>query len=110
MFPESVLETANAVYDIFEEDIVKKTEKDPEFCRPICMDIFSEFFLPKFLNGEDLTMSESDVGPLYFQCITNVSIESLKQKGLINTIEDESGEEVVWLTEEGKKYTKENLK
>jgi len=102
MYPESVTSNAEKVYNVFAEDLITMTDRNAEFCKLCGMEVINRYLLPKFLNGEDLLIDEDDVNKLFSMCIGNISIESLKEKGLIDTIEDEKGEEVIFLTKKGK--------
>ena len=60
--------------------------------------------LPKFLKGEELMITEKEVDILLRICLAEISMTALKEKGLIDFMEDENGEEVIFLTEKGKNY------
>ena len=103
-YPEPVVFIAEQIYEVFEESLVEECQKDAEYCEPIAMEKISEFMLPKFLKGEELMITEKEVDILLRICLAEISMTALKEKGLIDFMEDENGEEVIFLTEKGKNY------
>lgn len=110
MYPDSVTEVAEQIYSVFEEDLIKEMEyKSKEWCKPIGMEVINKFMLPKFIDGQELLLTdEEEIEVLYTKCLAELSIRSLKERGLIDLIEDENGEEVIFLTENGKKVNNTN--
>lgn len=102
MYPEPIIEVTNKIYDVFEEDLINDSSKDSKFCEEIAAETISEFMLPKFLEGDELKLYETEIENLYKQCVVDITIASLKEKGLVNTIENEKGETITFLTKKGK--------
>jgi len=102
MYPESVVEISKRIYEVFEEDLVESSSQDKEWCEPIGMESINKFMLPKFIKGEELLLTEQEAIDLYRMCLADISIASLKEKGLVDSIEDENGKEMIFLTEIGK--------
>lgn len=66
-----------------------------------------ESALDKFLgSGEMYWEDEEFIDNLNLATI-NTQIKSLKEHGLLDSIEDEKGEEIVWITEKGRALVKE---
>jgi len=63
----------------------------------------SEKLLEKFLKGEDLELVEEEINDIISKTTVDTVISSIKRKGLLNTIDDENGEEILFLTDLGKK-------
>lgn len=77
------------------------------------VNIVKEFFCnkltEKFIEGYDLNekglFTEDEMVEYLQQIIIKSTLISLKQKGLIESYEDENTEEVFFLTKEGKEFT-----
>ena len=76
-------------------------------------ELFCEELTKKFLNGiisetdsiEDI-FSESEFGDILLKIITNNTLDSLVEKGYVNYFYDDNGEELFFLTENGKNIAK----
>jgi len=106
MYPIPVIEISKEIYDVFEENLVEEIKRPKEWCKPIGMEVISEFMLPKFLSEGELKLTEKEIDTLYRKCLAELGITSLKEKGLVDIIENENGEEIVFLTSEGKELNK----
>lgn len=58
--------------------------------------------LERFLGDGNLYFEEEELRSLINKAMANTIVNDLIDKGLIDTIENENGEEVVWITEKGK--------
>jgi len=107
MYPEPVIKVSEEIYECFEEDLLKVfNERTPEWCKLNGIEGIYRFMLPKFLNSEELLIKENEVGILFAKCLAELGVASLKEKGLVDIIENEDGEEVIFLTGKGKKVAK----
>lgn len=68
--------------------------------------LFSDIALNKFLSGGEMLWSEEEFESTLRTAFAQTQIENLRDLGLIDSIEDENGEEVVWLTDRGKELAK----
>lgn len=109
MYPENVQEISEKVYDCLKKEIVEMTNYDPGWFKPICIEHISKLFLEKWLKGEELYLEAEEAKNLFKEIVFILAIESLKKKGLIDTIENENNEKIIFLTKEGKE-TREKLK
>ena len=50
----------------------------------------------------EVCFDDEKIAQLLVKIITNCAINSMKEIGLVDSIEDENGEEVMWLTNKGK--------
>jgi Fe2+ or Zn2+ uptake regulation protein len=95
-----VKEKANNIVDALEKsDFFKDFEITN---REIVYNHFCEKLTTKFINGdidEPVYCTENDL----IQIITETCLIELKEKGMVNSIEDENGDERFFLTEMGKK-------
>jgi hypothetical protein len=72
----------------------------------------SEKIMQKFLDGEDFSLEESEMEEIIRYAVIDSVLNSLKKKNLVDSVEDESGEDIFFLTGQGKiikdLYSKEN--
>ena len=64
--------------------------------------MLSDIALNKFINGTEMIWSESEFYETINLAFAHTQIDNLKELKLIDSIENEHGEEVVWLTDMGK--------
>lgn len=101
--------------------IIKSLEKQRFFIEEEVLEIetykcFCEFFLPQFINGGEFHITEDEFEKLLVESIISSHLVVLKQKGLLDSIEDPAiGEEVYFATKDGRELLKlinkvENIK
>ena len=109
MYPEKVENTSEEIYQCFEESLIEETNRESSWYKPIVIDVINKFLFPKFIDGEELLLFKEEVNILYKECIVEMSLQSLKERGMIDMMENEDGEEMIFLTENGK-IMEENLR
>ena len=82
----------------------EECEFDDEILEIVWKKVLIPPLIEKFINGEEIILSEAKMIDIFNELITTCCIESLKKKGIIDYIEDENGEEVIFLTDKGKEY------
>jgi hypothetical protein len=88
--------------------IIKSLEKQRFFIEEEVLETeaykcFCEFFLPQFISGEEFHITEDQFEKLLIESIIGSHLTVLKQKGLLDSIDDPAiGEEVYFATKEGK--------
>ena len=81
--------------------------KDLTFVRTHLLDIFTEKFINGLLNDDDLELFEEDeFDTLLKQLVAGSILFELKEKGFVDSYEDDNTEEMFFLTDEGKKHVK----
>jgi hypothetical protein len=65
-----------------------------------------EFVLNKFIDGNDLLLNDVELEDSLNRSIIGACLDSLLDQGMINTIENEEGENVFWITDKGKEIIK----
>lgn len=92
------------------QEIVKDAMEDlqifiyQENIRPdILQDALCESLMKKFVMGEELRWEIEEFEEILKLSVVNTIIEELKDKGYIDSIEDENGKEWMWATEKAKK-------
>ena len=71
----------------------------------------NEFFTRKFIEGKieddiEEIFSEQEFEVILREIAAGTVLHELKEKGLVDSYEDENTEEIFFLTEEGKKFVK----
>jgi hypothetical protein len=104
-YPDSVIDFANEAYDTISETLVESFPTyDKKWMKEISLEfICSKIGLPKFLKGEDLLFKDQEEAYNFLNHIyVELAIRSLIKKGLVDSIENEEGEEMIFLTQKGK--------
>ena len=98
-YPESVMKYSHDVLNTLGEDnFFDEEEIDPRiFFENLC-----ESCMSKFIQGESLILEEKEMLEVITLSAAQSVLESLKSRGMLDSIPDESGEERYFLTEEGK--------
>jgi len=91
--------------NFFEEEGI--TDIEPG--RPIVYDFLTEKFINGQINDGKLQITDEEFTKLLSLVRAECILVSLKNKGFLNSYEDENTEEQFFLTEMGKEYTK-NMK
>jgi hypothetical protein len=106
MNPKPVVNISNEYLSILGDEFFTDNEvNDIETGKKIAIKWLEDYFLQRFINGENLTFeSEEKCNEILEHIIIDCYLESFKQKGLIDFYEDEDTPKVVFLTEKGKKY------
>ena len=96
MFTEKFLEVLEKEHFFSDEDV----DYDITFKR------FADLNLSKWINGKDLSdFNEEEFSENLNFSIIETDLLSLKEKGFLDSIDDEYGESHFFLTDKGKKYT-----
>lgn len=101
-YPEEVKQWASSLSSIlFEEGFFEDYEVSPVHGIPILERRLCEVAFPNWLNG-DITISEKSLEEVMRSSITEALLSGMREKGLIDSIENETGEELFFLTNYGK--------
>jgi len=95
-YPQPVQDYVNEIIDSIKEDF--DSEFGIEEFRKNC----SEKILEKFINGEDLVLDEDEMISVLNLTTAETILNNLKRKEIVDSIEDEHGEEIYFLTARGK--------
>ena len=82
--------------------------EDKTFAKTYLLDVFTRKFIEGKLDYEEGMFNESEFETILKEIAAGSLLYQLKEKGFINSYEDDDTEETFFLTEEGKKYLKEN--
>lgn len=95
----TVLEETN----FFEEHELESKEFAKEY---LSSNLTNKFILGKIDSQTDELFTEEEFGVVLKEIIVGTVLNDLKDKGYVNSYEDEDTEEIFFLTDEGKKYLK----
>lgn len=108
-YPEIVEKYILSWAEIIKESYHDMGETYPESVLYASIDkVIGKHALEEFLKNGDPTLSLTDVeAEKYMRLIyANTVIENLISLGYIDSIEDENGKEIIFITEQGKEYSK----
>ena len=63
--------------------------------------------LQSWLKDGEVTLEGKELTILLFQVVVKTHVEELKNEGSVDSIENENGDEVMWLTHKGKNQIKD---
>jgi hypothetical protein len=107
IYQPSVISKTNEIVDFLVEiNFFKDHEiESTDFAKKFFNDVFTEKFIEGTLDDDSLITEDEMENYLKLILVGSV-LESLKEKGYINSYEDETTEEKFFLTEDGKDYLK----
>ena len=98
-FPDSVHEYTSRIMDVIDTDKFFETE---EISQEIFYKNLGSVGLQYFLSGEALPITEKEMLDVITHSAAESVLESLREKGMLDSFPDENGEEHYFLTEDGK--------
>jgi hypothetical protein len=102
-YPQPVLDNVNSILETCEESELF-SDSEVEVNKSILENLLLESALDKFLHNDGVFVwYEDEMEVIISEAIIYTAINNLRENGLVDSIEDENGEEVFWATEEGKK-------
>lgn len=105
MYPVSVTEFLDKIIEsLTESGFMVETGATEDDVRTV----FGPIAFQKWKDGNEIILTEEEATTGLRHCIAEATVQSLKRKGYIDSIEDENGIERVFLTEEGKRIHKKD--
>jgi hypothetical protein len=103
-YPEAVQDLVNLTMMVAKESgiVGAHANADPD----ILEDLLCKLALDKFLGNGEMHWGEEEFVDCCNQAVAHTMIRDLKNEGLVDSIEDENGDEVVWITEKGREITR----
>lgn len=105
-YPESVKDIVTYImmqldaHDYLNDEIMNTTTLEKLLC---------ELAFEKFMTGEEIEFEIAEIASLLDKAVATTVVDSLIDDGLLNTIEDEDGKEIVFLTQKGKSVVEEAM-
>lgn len=100
-WPEPVVKLTNLAIKTFKEEGL--FEAEPELEEEWFFEALAEIAFPKFVDGTDMIWSDEEIDNAITRGLAYSITIKLKEEGLMDWIENENGEQIVFLTEKGKK-------
>lgn len=110
-----VVQKANEIIDILEEmNFFRDYEiQNTDYTEMYLKDLLTEKFIKGELDASDNAdlevFDDEEFGEILKRIIAGSILYELKEKGYVNSYEDDNTEETFFLTKEGKKYVDENI-
>lgn len=110
IFPEPIAQVLTHTLEIFKDEQLFEEGGEnhipkgySELANVYAWNILGTILLNRFFDGEPIQFKdEEQVMSAINSVIANVTIDSLKDYGILDSIEDENGEDIIFLTEKGK--------
>lgn len=102
MYPQVVENRVNEVVESLNESgFLTENDVDEESAR----EVFGKIIFDRWKQGEELVMTEEEATNGLKDAIVTATFKSLMNKGLLDSIKDETGEDMFFLTDRGKEIT-----
>ena len=113
-YPDTVQKWLDGVYNqlkddgFFEEheleisDLIEEKEVEEIF-----YDVMGDEALQSWLSHGEVKVDVQTMTTTLFQVIVKIHVHQLKREGTVDSIENEKGDEIMWVTEKGKKEIKD---
>jgi hypothetical protein len=82
---------------------------DTSFAFEYLCERFTEKFIENGIDLENGVFTEDEFSTILKEIVAGSVLKSLKDKGYVNSYEDDTTEEMFFLTDEGKEYLKEMM-
>lgn len=109
-YPQTVKKWLDEVYSQLEEDGFFSDDRlglvSPEITKNAFYEIVGEEAFNSWLNESEVKIEKTVMGELLFKVVIKSNVEELKISGHIDHIDNENGEEIIWLTKQGKNKLK----
>ncbi len=107
--PIVVENVENLIEGLKEADFFKEYEiEDLTFVRQHLLDVLTTKFIDGTLEDPEMMFSEEEFNSLLQEMVAGSILYELKNKGYVNSYEDEYTEEMFFLTKKGKRYLKDS--
>jgi hypothetical protein len=100
-WPEPVAELTSLAVSAFKAEGL--FEEEPELLEEWFYEALAEIAFPKFIAGTDMIWSDDEIDNAITRGLAYSITIKLKEEGLMDWIENENGEQIIFLTEKGKK-------
>jgi hypothetical protein len=93
----------NDYVDLVINIIGHELECDNEVCEKNLREEMSRLVFVRFVEGTEICLTDSEFEEAYKKALVKTQLDQLISKGILGYIEDDRGEEIVYLTEYGKR-------
>lgn len=104
IYPDSVEEKTQMCMEALEKAYAEMPDFDFNNSQAYLRDAISKIFFQQWLKGDEdeIGLDEEKIYKLMLMAEANYLLDGLEKKGYIDSIDDENGNEVVFLTTKGK--------
>ncbi len=110
-YPNTVQEWLNQLYSKLKKDGFFEDQELGLYSEEKVYHHFQETLgdaaLQSWLKDGEVTLEGKELTILLFQVVVKTHVEELKNEGTVDSIENENGDEVMWLTHKGKNQIKD---
>ena len=110
-YPNTVQEWLNELYNKLKKDGFFEDQELGLYSEEKVYQHFQETLgdaaLQSWLKDGEVTLKGKELTILLVQVVVKTHIEELKNEGTVDSIENEKGDEVMWLTQKGKNQIKD---
>jgi hypothetical protein len=103
-YTKEVILKASYLTHAFNEQLVKDEIRPQDFFEELCI-IFIDSFLEQ---GSGFGFTEKSISDAHTRSFIRTAIFDLKDEGIIDSIENEKGNDIIFLTTKGKNILKDN--
>lgn len=112
--PEVIEKSENMFNDLIESGFFVDFEIDDyDFSKTILLEKVNEKYIKNLTSDDeelDIFFTEEEINLMLSEIVAGSILHSLKEKGFVNSYEDDETEEIFFLTKKGKDYAEKNLK
>ena len=102
IWPDRVLEYADSVLKAIQDEL------DPEEVNPeILREELHRALFARMMQDSPLILSEEEFSQVYMLAAVQTTLSSLMERGIVDSIENEEGVPVYWLTSAGKEIVEQ---
>lgn len=102
IWPDRVLEYADSVLKAIQDEL------DPEEVNPeILREELHRALFARMMQDSPLILSEEEFSQVYMLAAVQTTLSSLMERGIVDSIENEEGVPVYWLTPAGKEVVEQ---
>ncbi len=100
ILPEPVSTAVNEIMQCMEGSLDNEVEVRSDLLK----EELSKFFLKKFIDGSEFVMTEDEFIDMFHKAMIASTLEDLRKKGIVDSIDAEDGDPIFWLTSQGKEF------
>jgi hypothetical protein len=103
MYPKQIKDYSISIADEFKK-WSKQNNVDHDIFAEFLKKFISEKVLPRWLDNGETILDESELKECLDLAWIEYLLDSLRKKGMVDSIEDNNGEEIWFATKKGKEY------
>ncbi len=109
IYPAPVEEVALKIFNAMKNEFKEEYPDDMKWVESVAVPYIEKIMIKKFIKGEDLVLTMEEAIDLLNNIYIYVSLEFFKKNKLVDSMEDENGETVYFLTKDGEEYCRKKF-